>query len=82
MVCWAIAVMLFVMTFFFALMAGPANPFVTTGGTVPTQGAGPNALLQNNPLVAIHPPLLYLGMVGFTVPFAFAIAMLITGRVR
>ncbi len=78
---WAIAVMLFVMAFFFALMAGPANPFVTTGSTVPTSGAGPNALLQNNPLVAIHPPLLYIGLVGFTVPFAFAIAMLITGRV-
>jgi len=38
-------------------------------------------LLQDNPLVAIHPPLLYMGFVGFTVPFAFAIAMLITGRV-
>ena len=46
------------------------------------QGAGPNALLQDNPLVAIHPPLLYMGFVGFTVPFAFAIAMLITGRVH
>ncbi len=46
------------------------------------QGAGPNALLQDNPLVAMHPPLLYAGFVGFTVPFAFAIAMLITGRVQ
>ena len=79
---WALSVMLGVLAFFFGLMAGPANPFVTTGGTVPSSGAGPNALLQNNPLVAIHPPLLYIGMVGFTVPFAFAIAMLITGRVE
>ena len=78
---WATAVMLIVTTFFFALMAGPANPFLTTGSTVPSSGAGPNALLQNNPLVAIHPPLLYFGMVAFTVPFAFAIAMLITGRI-
>jgi cytochrome c-type biogenesis protein CcmF len=39
-------------------------------------------LLQDNPLVAVHPPLLYLGFVGFSVPFAFAIAMLITGRVQ
>jgi cytochrome c-type biogenesis protein CcmF len=38
--------------------------------------------LQDNPLVAVHPPLLYLGFVGFSVPFAFAIAMLITGRVH
>jgi cytochrome c-type biogenesis protein CcmF len=81
LVGWATAVMLGVTTFFFALMAGPANPFLTTGSNVPSSGAGPNALLQNNPLVAIHPPLLYFGMVGFTVPFAFAIAMLITGRV-
>jgi cytochrome c-type biogenesis protein CcmF len=38
--------------------------------------------LQDNPLVAIHPPLLYAGFVGFTVPFAFAIGMLATGRVH
>ena len=82
LVRWALAVMLAVLAFFFLLMAGPANPFETTGGITPSSGAGPNALLQNNPLVAIHPPLLYIGMVGFTVPFAFAIAMLITGRVQ
>jgi cytochrome c-type biogenesis protein CcmF len=78
---WATAILLGVAVFFFALMAGPANPFAATQGAIPSQGAGPNALLQNNPLVVIHPPLLYLGMVGFSVPFAFAIAMLITGRV-
>ena len=79
---WAIAIMLGVAAFFFGLMVGPANPFVSTPSDVPSSGAGPNALLQNNPLVAIHPPLLYAGMVGFTVPFAFAMAMLITGRVN
>ena len=42
---------------------------------------GPNPLLQNHILVAFHPPMLYLGYVGFTVPFAFAIAALVTGRV-
>ena len=63
------------------LMCGPADPFIHNGAKV-LQGAGPNALLQDNPLVAIHPPLLYMGFVGFTVPFAFAIAMLITGRVH
>ncbi len=41
---------------------------------------GPNPLLQNHPLVAFHPPMLYLGYVGFTIPFAFAIAALATGR--
>ena len=44
-------------------------------------GPGPNPLLQNHVLVLFHPPILYLGYVGFTVPFAFAIAALITGRV-
>ncbi|MEI8051106.1 MAG: cytochrome c-type biogenesis CcmF C-terminal domain-containing protein [Actinomycetes bacterium] len=78
---WAVAVLFGVAAFFFGLMIGPADPFVTTGASIPSSGAGPNALLQNNPLVAIHPPLLYAGMVGFSVPFAFAIAMLITGRV-
>ena len=48
--------------------------------TVPLDGRGPNALLQNNPLMAFHPPILYLGYVGFTIPFSFAIASLITGR--
>jgi cytochrome c biogenesis factor len=43
-------------------------------------GPGPNVLLQNHILMAFHPPMLYLGFVGFTVPFAFAIAALATGR--
>ena len=76
---WATAVMLVVTAFFFGLMVGPANPFVTTA--IPGSGQGPSALLQNNPLVAIHPPLLYAGMVGFAVPYDFAVAMLVTGRV-
>ena len=78
---WAITVMFFVGAFFTFLMMGPADPFVHNTARV-LQGAGPNALLQDNPLVAMHPPLLYAGFVGFTVPFAFAIAMLITGRVQ
>jgi cytochrome c-type biogenesis protein CcmF len=76
---WATLVLYAVSAFFFGLMIGPANPFVTAVGA--TQGLGPNSLLQDNPLVAIHPPLLYVGFVVFTVPFAFAIGMLATGRV-
>ncbi len=76
---WALLVLYVVSAFFFGLMLGPANPFRTAPGA--TQGLGPNSLLQDNPLVAIHPPLLYAGMVLFTVPFAFAIGMLATGRV-
>lgn len=78
---WATLVMLGVTTFFFAVMAGPANPFALVSGKVPTNGPGPNPLLQDRILVAFHPPLLYLGFVGFTVPFAFAVAALATGRV-
>src|SRR5665213_901860 len=78
---WAITVMFFVGAFFTFLMMGPADPFVHNTARI-LQGAGPNALLQDNPLVAMHPPLLYAGFVGFTVPFAFTIAMLITGRVQ
>src|SRR6204780_4684125 len=78
-VSWASVVLFGVSAFFLGLMCGPADPFIHNAAKV-LQGAGPNALLQDNPLVAIHPPLLYMGFVGFTVPFAFAIAMLITGR--
>jgi cytochrome c-type biogenesis protein CcmF len=79
LVAWAVLALLGVTTFFFALMLGPANPFKTVS-PVPLDGPGPNPLLQNHPLMAIHPPFLYLGYVGFTVPFAFAVAALVTGR--
>jgi cytochrome c-type biogenesis protein CcmF len=49
-------------------------PLVFT--VAPADGLGPNPLLQNHILMAIHPPMLYVGYVGFTVPFAFAIAAL------
>ncbi len=80
LVAWATLVVYVVAAFFFALMLGPADPFKHVSGAIPTNGPGPNSLLQNNPLVLIHPPMLYLGLVGFTLPFAFAIASLITGR--
>ena len=81
LVGWATLVVYVVAAFFFGLMLGPANPFSHVVGAVPHNGLGPNTLLQDNPLVLIHPPMLYLGFVGFTLPFAFAIATLATGRV-
>jgi len=79
LVGWALIVM-FVITAFFAMLSfGPADPF-STGAAGVTSGPGPNPLLQNHILVLFHPPILYLGYVGFAVPFAFAIAALITGR--
>lgn len=77
---WAIVVSLLVAVFFFGLMLGPANPFTTVAGPIPLDGQGPNPLLQNNALMAFHPPILYAGYVGFTIPFAFGVAALITGR--
>ena len=77
---WATVVLFGTATFFFGLIAGPANPFATTGSVVPTQGAGPDVLLQDNPLVAIHPPLIYSGLVLFAVPFALVIGTLAAGR--
>ncbi len=81
LVAWATLVGLAVAVFFFALMLGPANPFKATAGLIPRDGLGPNPLLQNHVLMAIHPPMLYLGYVGMTIPFSFAVAALITGRV-
>jgi cytochrome c-type biogenesis protein CcmF len=46
---------------------------------VPSNGPGPNPLLQNHFLMAVHPPVLYLGYVGMTVPFAYAIGALALG---
>jgi cytochrome c-type biogenesis protein CcmF len=80
MVGWAMATMGFVSCFFYILVLGPASPF-KLGAVGITDGPGPNPLLQNHILVLFHPPILYLGYVGMTVPFAFAIGALITGRV-
>lgn len=81
LVGWAMAVLLIVLAYFFLLSYGPANPFVI-GPPGVTDGPGPNPLLQNHLLVMFHPPILYLGYVGMTVPFAFAIAALIAGKVE
>ncbi|HEY3811072.1 MAG TPA: heme lyase CcmF/NrfE family subunit [Acidimicrobiales bacterium] len=81
LVGWATAIGYAVAAFFFGLMMTVSNPFTTIHGATPTDGPGPDPLLQNHILVAFHPPLLYLGLVGFTVPFAFACASLITGRI-
>ena len=80
LVGWAAAVGYVVAAFFFGLMLTVSNPFTRVNGVVPSDGPGPDPLLQNHILVAFHPPVLYLGLVGFTVPFAFACASLITGR--
>ena len=54
--------------------ASSAWPF--TAADIPLDGPGPNPLLQNHFLMAVHPPVLYIGYVGLTVPFAYAIGAL------
>jgi cytochrome c-type biogenesis protein CcmF len=64
-----------------ALSTGCAasSPWPLAAADVPANGPGPNALLQNHFLMAIHPPVLYVGYVGLTVPFAYAIGALSLG---
>jgi len=77
---WALGITLAVGVFFTFLVAGTANPF-TAVSPVPLDGPGPNPLLQNHILMVVHPPTLYLGYVGMTVPFAMGAAALLTGRI-
>ncbi len=76
---WAVAVWLACGAFFSFLLAGPAQPFASVS-PVPLDGPGPNPLLQNHLLMVVHPPFLYLGYVGMTIPFGLASAALLTGR--
>src|SRR5246127_280429 len=65
-----------VQVFFFLLVNFAANPFGLVTGTIPADGNGLNPLLQY-PEMVIHPPMLYLGYVGVTIPVAFALGALI-----
>jgi len=65
-----------VQIFFLLLLNFAAHPFAVMQGSLPADGNGLNPLLQY-PEMVIHPPMLYLGYVGFTVPFAFALAALV-----
>jgi cytochrome c-type biogenesis protein CcmF len=74
---WSVPVLGAVMTFFALLLVAVASPFTTQAA--PAEGAGLNPSLQN-PYMLAHPPLLYLGYVGLTIPFAFAIGALLAKR--
>jgi len=79
LVPYAAMTLLAVSAFFAILLVGPADPFLPVF-PVPTDGPGPNTLLQNHILMAVHPPLLYLGYVGMSVPFAFAISAIVSNE--
>ena len=73
---WATAVLGCVAAFFLFLMVGWENPFDTLAAP-PAEGSGLNPLLRH-PAMMIHPPMLYTGYVGFSIPFAFAVGALVT----
>ena len=77
LVPYAAMVLLAISLFFAILLIGPADPFRLVW-PAPADGPGPNPLLQNHILMGIHPPLLYLGYVGMSVPFAFAVGALLS----
>jgi cytochrome c-type biogenesis protein CcmF len=74
---WTVPVLGGVASFFALLVVFVASPFETQ--SAPADGAGLNPSLQN-PYMMIHPPLLYVGYVGLTIPFAFAAGALLSGR--
>ena len=75
---YATAVLGAIAAFFLVLMVFYESPFATLA-TPPAEGAGLNPLLRH-PAMMFHPPMLYTGYVGFSIPFAFAIGALITRR--
>jgi cytochrome c-type biogenesis protein CcmF len=75
---WTVPILAGIAAYFAFIPNVVASPFATQAA--PADGAGMNASLQN-PYMMVHPPLLYLGYVGLTVPFAFAMAALVSGRV-
>ncbi|MBM3217937.1 MAG: heme lyase CcmF/NrfE family subunit [Candidatus Rokubacteria bacterium] len=76
---WVLTTMLGVAAFFLIVMAVPAPPFERMT-PIPANGRGLNPLLEDTGMIT-HPVALYLGFTGFTVPFAFAVGALATGRV-
>jgi cytochrome c-type biogenesis protein CcmF len=76
---WVTAVLGGTMVFFATMAALVSSPFERVSGAIPADGTGLDPSLQN-PYMIAHPPALYLGYVSFAVPFAFAMAALITGR--
>src|SRR5581483_6365722 len=75
---YVVAIISLVEMFFLFLMVIHNNPFETFLTEHPTDGRGLNPLLQNF-YMAIHPPTMYLGFVGLTIPYAFGMSALITG---
>ena len=79
MLARVLAVMGMISTGFLLFLIGTSNPFTRLLPNVPADGRDLNPLLQDVGLI-FHPPILYMGYVGFSVAFAFAIAALLDGK--
>ncbi len=77
LVAWVVPVLGGIATFFAFVLVAVASPFDTQ--TAPVDGAGLTPSLQN-PYMVAHPPMLYLGYVGLSIPFAFAAGAMLSGR--
>ncbi len=77
LLAWTVPVLGFIGSFFAFMLVFVSSPFATQAP--PSDGSGLNPSLQN-PYMAIHPPMLYLGYVGLTIPFAFAMGALLSRR--
>ena len=74
------ATLMFIEGFFVLVLLTSSNPFVRSA-TVPADGIGLNPLLMD-PGMLVHPPMLLTGYMSFALPFAFAVAALISGRLN
>ena len=77
LIAWVVPVLGGIATFFAFVLVAVASPFDTQ--TAPVDGAGLTPSLQN-PYMVAHPPMLYLGYVGLSIPFAFAAGAMLSGR--
>jgi cytochrome c-type biogenesis protein CcmF len=76
---FALGTLFGVQVFFLAVLVFVAHPFDAVANP-PTDGRGTNPLLQNHWMMSVHPVLMYLGFVGLSVPFAYAVAAMLAGR--
>lgn len=79
MLARVLAVLAIIAIGFYLFLLTTSDPFLRLLPNVPPDGADLNPILQD-PGLAVHPPILYMGYVGFAVPFAFAMAALLTGQ--
>ncbi|HEX5246497.1 MAG TPA: cytochrome c biogenesis protein CcsA, partial [Gaiellaceae bacterium] len=77
LIAWTVPVLGGVAVFFAMMLCFVSSPFATAAA--PAEGAGMDPALQN-PYMLAHPPMLYLGYVGLTIPFAFAMGALLARR--